>query len=92
MSTPPTRTRSPAEKTHVADRRIGTETKASVKTTELIAFVAAVVGVLVAARGADEFGAQEHHSRRPADDRLHGQPRPGQVRQPRLLRRHPRHH
>ena len=48
-----------AEKTHVADRRISTETKASVKTTELIAFVAAVVGVLVAAQISDEFGAQD---------------------------------
>jgi hypothetical protein len=47
------------EKTHVADRRISTETKASVKTSELIAFVAAVVGVLVAAQISDEFGAQD---------------------------------
>jgi hypothetical protein len=47
------------EKNHVADRRISTETKASVKTSELIAFVAAVVGVLVAAQMSDEFGAQD---------------------------------
>jgi hypothetical protein len=45
--------------THVADRRLSTETKASVKTSELIAFVAAVVGVLVAAQISDEFGAQD---------------------------------
>jgi hypothetical protein len=42
-------------------RRISTETKASYKTTELIAFVAAVVGVLVASAVVDasDFGAQE---------------------------------
>ena len=45
--------------THVGGRRISTETKASVKTSELIAFVAAVVGVLVAAQISDEFGAQD---------------------------------
>ena len=45
-----------------AARRISTETKSSYKTTELIAFVVAVVGVLVASALADEasdFGAQE---------------------------------
>jgi len=47
------------EKTHVADRRISTETKASVKTSELMAFVVAVVGVLVASQISDEFGAQD---------------------------------
>ncbi len=42
-------------------RRVSTETKASFKTTELIAYVAAVVGVLVAAAMVDasDFGAQE---------------------------------
>ena len=40
-------------------RRISTETKASVKTSEIIAFVAAVVGVLVAAQISDDFGAQD---------------------------------
>jgi hypothetical protein len=42
-------------------RRISTETKASFKTTELIAYVAAVVGVLVASAVVDgaDFGAQE---------------------------------
>ena len=42
-------------------RRISTETKASVKTSELIAYVAAVVGVLVAAAVTDvsDFGTQE---------------------------------
>jgi hypothetical protein len=41
------------------DRRVSTETKASVKTSEMIAFVAAVVGVLVAAQISDDFGAQD---------------------------------
>lgn len=42
-------------------RRISTETKASVKTSELIAYVAAVVGVLVASAVTDasDFGTQE---------------------------------
>ncbi|WP_193604854.1 hypothetical protein [Nocardioides dongkuii] len=42
-------------------RRISTETKASFKTTELIAYVAAVVGVLIASAivDASDFGAQE---------------------------------
>jgi hypothetical protein len=48
-----------AEKTHVADRRISTETKASVKTSELIVLVAGVIAVLVAAQVSDEFGAQD---------------------------------
>ena len=42
-----------------ADRRVSTETKASFKTSEMIAFVAAVVGVLVAAQISDDFGAQD---------------------------------
>ena len=43
------------------DRRVSTETKASFKTTELIAYVAAVIGVLVAAAivDASDFGSQE---------------------------------
>ena len=42
-------------------RRISTETKSSYKTTELIAYVAAVIGVLVAAAITDtsDFGTQE---------------------------------
>jgi len=40
-------------------RRISTETKASVKTSELIVFIAAVVGVLAAAQISDDFGAQD---------------------------------
>ena len=42
-------------------RRVSTETKSSFKTTELIAYVAAVIGVLVAAAMVDasDFGAQE---------------------------------
>lgn len=48
-----------AEKTHVADRRISTETKASMKTSELFVFVAGVIAVLVAAQVSDEFGAKD---------------------------------
>jgi biotin transporter BioY len=47
---------------YTATRRVSTETKASFKTTELIAYVATVIGVLVAAAIADEssdFGTQE---------------------------------
>ncbi len=42
-------------------RRVSTETKSSYKTTELIAYVAAVIGVLVASAIVDvsDFGAQE---------------------------------
>ena len=42
-------------------RRISTETKASYKTTELVAYIAAVIGVLVASAVVDvrDFGAQE---------------------------------
>ena len=42
-------------------RRISTETKSSYKTTELIAFVVAVIGVLVASAVSDasDFGPQE---------------------------------
>ena len=42
-------------------RRISTETKASPKTTEFFAYIAAVVGVLVASAVVDasDFGAQE---------------------------------
>jgi hypothetical protein len=42
-------------------RRITTETKASYKTTEMIAYVVAVVGVLIAAAVTDtsDFGTQE---------------------------------
>ena len=44
-----------------AGRRISTETKASYKTTELIAYVVAVVAVLIASAVTDasDFGAQE---------------------------------
>jgi len=49
---------------HAPARRASTETKASFKTTEFFAFVAAVVGVLIAAAVVDEanaggFGAQQ---------------------------------
>ena len=43
------------------DRRVSTETKASFKTTELVAYVLAVLGVLIASAMVDasDFGAQE---------------------------------
>jgi hypothetical protein len=43
------------------DRRVSTETKASFKTTELIAYVVAALGVLIASAVVDasDFGAQE---------------------------------
>lgn len=42
-------------------RRVTTETKASFKTTEFFAYVAAVIGVLIASAMVDvtDFGAQE---------------------------------
>lgn len=42
-------------------RRVSTETKSSLKTTELVAYVVAVIGVLVAAALTDtsDFGTQE---------------------------------
>jgi hypothetical protein len=42
-------------------RRISTETKSSYKTTELVAYVLAVLGVLIASAVVDatDFGAQE---------------------------------
>lgn len=44
-----------------ATRRISTETKSSYKTTEFIAYVAAVIGVLIASAVVDgeDFGAQD---------------------------------
>lgn len=46
---------------HGSARRISTETKASSKTSELIAYVVAVVGVLIASAVVDssDFGSQE---------------------------------
>jgi hypothetical protein len=53
-------TASSTARTHT-DRRLSTETKASFKTTELMAYVAAVLGVLIASAVVDasDFGAQE---------------------------------
>ena len=47
--------------TNTSARRITTETKSSYKTTELIAYVVAVIGVLVASAMVDasDFGPQE---------------------------------
>jgi hypothetical protein len=44
-----------------ATRRISTETKSAPKTTEFIAYIAAVIGVLIASLVVDksDFGAQE---------------------------------
>ena len=44
---------------YASTRRVSTETKSSFKTTELIAYVAAVIGVLAAAQISDDFGAQD---------------------------------
>jgi hypothetical protein len=56
-----THTQSDTGLNYATDRRVSTETKASFKTTELIAYVAAVIGVLVASAlvDASDFGAQE---------------------------------
>jgi hypothetical protein len=49
------------DRTTTATRRVSTETKSSYKTTELIAYVASVLGVLIAAAMTDrsDFGTQE---------------------------------
>ena len=54
-------TANPATRARTIDRRLSTETKASFKTTELMAYVAAVLGVLIASAMVDasDFGAQE---------------------------------
>jgi hypothetical protein len=46
---------------HTSGRRVSSETKASYKTTELVAFVLAVIGVLIASAMVDnaDFGPQE---------------------------------
>jgi hypothetical protein len=47
---------------HTPTRRVSTETKASFKTTELIAYVVVAIAVLIASAIADsgsDFGAQE---------------------------------
>jgi hypothetical protein len=48
-----------ATRTTNTTARLSTETKAAVKTTELIAFVLAVAGTLVAAQISDDFGARD---------------------------------
>jgi hypothetical protein len=42
----------------VTDRRVSTETKAAVKTTEMVAFVVVTVAMLIAAQIVDGFDAQ----------------------------------
>src|SRR4051794_8198150 len=47
---------------YTAGRRVSTETKASFKTTELVAYIAAVVGVLIASAmvdGDEGFSAEQ---------------------------------
>ena len=56
--------RSAGDRTNEPTRRVSTETKASFKTTELFAYLAAVIGVLIAAGVVDEsnaggFGAKQ---------------------------------
>jgi len=48
-------------RSHSTGRRVSTETKASVKTSELIAYVVAALGVLIASAVVDasDFGSQE---------------------------------
>lgn len=50
-----------ADHDHGYTRRVSTETKSAYKTTEMIAYVAAVIGVLIASAMVDasDFGAQE---------------------------------
>jgi hypothetical protein len=56
-----TNTQAHDNNTATARRRVSTETKASFKTTELIAYIVAVLGVLIASAVVDasDFGAQE---------------------------------
>ena len=54
-----TQERTGAHEDYTPTRRVSTETKASFKTTELVAYVAAVIGVLAAAQISDDFGAQD---------------------------------
>src|ERR1700712_2832018 len=54
-------TRATNPDTHTPTRRLSTETKASVKTSELIAYVVVVIAVLIASAVADantDFGAK----------------------------------
>jgi hypothetical protein len=61
MSNTDTHTPAHADTRVAAGRRISTETKASFKTTELIAYVVVAVAVLIAAAVTDtsDFGTQE---------------------------------
>ena len=74
---------------HTTERR-STETKASFKTTEFFSYLAVLAGILVAGlssttpRPAASAPRRRGSTRHP-DRRLHGQPRAGQVRQPRAL-------
>ena len=75
-------------------RRQTTETKSAFKTTEPIVFVLSVVGVLIAAAATDNGDDGQGFGARTAwlyvvllSIASIDQPRPGQVRQPRALRR-----
>ena len=70
--------------THDAPRRLSTETKSAFKTTEFIAYIVVLAGILVAGlvTKASAYGANhDPHSR------LHGEPRDRQGRQSPALRR-----
>ena len=60
-TTTDTRNRSNGNRVHATARRVSTETKASFKTSELVAYVAVAIAVLIAAAVVDvrDFGAQE---------------------------------
>jgi hypothetical protein len=60
MSTDTHTSHRPDHDTHIA-RRVSAETKAAFKTTELVVFVIAVLGVLIASAMVDktDFGAQQ---------------------------------
>src|SRR4051795_9805831 len=96
MSTTPGATRPRTDdgnglhKAHRPAPRRETETKASFKTTEFFAFLAVLAGILIAAQVVDEsnvggFGARQAWLYITILTRLHGEPRPRQVRQPRPL-------
>jgi phosphatidylserine decarboxylase len=48
----------PTDTRRVVNRRVSTETKAAVKTTELVAFVVVTVAMLIASQIVDSFDAQ----------------------------------
>ena len=59
QSTRSTRADDLATRTTGTTRRVSTETKAAVKTTELIAYVVVTIAVLIAAQVSDDFAAKD---------------------------------